>query len=439
MIMIILAVMTAVIGLGLAATAFIHYKTRIHFMYGVGALLATIVLVPICIYTGWQMGKASKMSFSEFWNGWEKAAIKERIECHRDGNCRYEYDCDPYLVTVSYSCNCNKNGCSTCYRTETRYHDCPYVDAEYNYTVRSTLEDFTIDSNRLPDNPQSHRWRFYKRVPDHVIESAGTGDPKFWTDVKNRVESNKPGPVSVMRSYNNIIYASDTTILKQYSSDVQSLKKKGLLPSIMQNEISNFYHTNKVYLVGISLPNYEDWKTKLEYFNASLGSRLQGDLYIVIVDAKKVTDRFIYALALKAHWQDSTQFDKRTLSKNAVVVIMGTDGKTVNWTSSFTGMPMGNDLMTNRIRDKVKGMELNPDLIIGSGNGKNVGIIGDIVFGLTDKATKFQRVRMRSYNYLINEIDPTGSYIGWIIFFTILICLLPWGVSIFIAYLKENG
>src|SRR3989339_665794 len=79
----------------------------------------------------------------------KKNTQKEITDCYRDGPCRWEYDCDPYLV--SYPCNCDDKGnCSTCYRTE--YHDCPYVTQENSYYIKTTIGTYTIDSNRFPDN-----------------------------------------------------------------------------------------------------------------------------------------------------------------------------------------------------------------------------------------------------------------------------------------------
>src|SRR3990167_11518560 len=100
--------------------------------YGLGLLAISFVLTPLIVWAGWSVVRSSNLSFNEYGNGWELQAVAEPVQCSRDGPCWHEYDCDPYIVMVSYECNCatDKDGytsCSTCWRPETRYHDCPYV------------------------------------------------------------------------------------------------------------------------------------------------------------------------------------------------------------------------------------------------------------------------------------------------------------------------
>lgn len=407
--------------------------------------VAVVLLAIIVVILGWYIGKSSRMTYYEYWGGWETRAIKNEVKCTRDGPCRNEYDCDPY--PVSYSCNCTKNGCSTCYRTE--YHDCPYSDTEYDYYVNTTLGRFTIDVGRFPDNPRSHIWREGEDIPDSVIENAGVGDPKFWLAVKKRLEASNPGPVFVKKTYVNYLYASERTILKQYSQDIAFYKKSGLLPKFDQNDIYNFYHSNKLYVVKQQIDT-KTWDKKLETFNAAFGERLQGALYFVVVNSKVIgTNPWGYMYALKAHWQDITVYDKDSLPKNAVVVIVATDGKTIEWVKSFTGMPMGNDLMTNKISSTLAGQPFDPQIVFGDirkdfSKQKQIGLLQNIVFGIQEKATTFKRISMSmdandkggagsGYDYLEKEIRPTNTFICVLTILSMIICCLPWAIAIFIT------
>src|SRR3989344_7792271 len=76
--------------------------------FAVGMVAIVLVIVPLSIYSGNKIAKANNLSFNQFLNGWETKARPIQIQCTRDGPCRHEYDCDPYIVMVPYSCNCDK-------------------------------------------------------------------------------------------------------------------------------------------------------------------------------------------------------------------------------------------------------------------------------------------------------------------------------------------
>lgn len=437
--------------------------------FAIGMAIATLVLSPIIGFVGFRMARNNLVTFTEFWNGWELHAAKIDIACTRDGPCKWEYDCDPYIVMVSYSCNCNKDGCDTCYRPETRYHSCPYVTTESNYTVATTLEDFDIAKHRFPDNPDSHRWRKSISVPKRVSENAGVGAPQFWLDAKKRIESNDPGPVTVRKNYENYILASDQTILHQFSSDIEQLKNAGLLPSIQKN-IYTFYLADKVYFVGSNPKNTREWQNALRKLNAAFGTELQGDLHLVLVNNELVNrNPDAYALALKAYWQDKSVFGKDCLSKNGMLVIVGTrDGATVSWARAFTGMPMGNELLTTVVADRLQGTLFTPDAILGTTRAefktpnknalhtatsiRNVhgnGVIERALWGLDNPKTKFTRVSMggdndrdgtgNSYLYLKGEIQPTTSQRAWITLVEFIFSTGVWWAAAFIGERKRSS
>ena len=400
--------------------------------YGVGSAIIAILIVPLSIYGGWQIAKNNAIIYQEYLNGWETGVQKETIACTLDGGCRYTYDCEPYEEMEVYSCDCGKNGCSTCTRMVTKYHSCPYEDAEYNYYVNTTLGSYTIATHRFTDYPMSHRWDdgnghpYSDSMSQTIVDEAGIGDPLFWVAVKLRVDSGKPGPVTRFNRYKNFILASDTTILKQYSEAVGKYKRWGLLPGIKTN-IYNFYYADKVYFVG-TYDNEQEWQERLSYFNAAFGSDLHGDLHLVVVSDKRVIDNpDEYTNALHSYWSDKNIFDRHALPKNSIVVVVGVMDNKVKWARGFTGMPLGNEEMLVGIQSGLKGVGFATNTVVGSIGGvprfphgtaintsHGSGVLEKVIFGIAEKRLAFKRVSMEAKNkanagtgfaYLMREVE----------------------------------
>lgn len=422
------------------------------FVIGMGII--SVIVSPGVAKIGWEMVKSGTLIYNEYWNGWELAATKQEIQCTRDGPCSWEYDCDPYLcnphdcncVCVSHdeNGNCTSESCSTCW--DTCYHACPYVSTEYNFYVDSMLGSFTIAANMFPTDPQAHRWRRGVSVPAGVISRAGTGEPPFWVAARGRCLAGEPGPVTARREYDNYILASDRTILKQYSASVDKFSKAGILPPL-QSGIRDFYFADKVHFVGFQPDDLSAWQSSLSYLNAKLGSELQGDVQLVVVQRHEISaDPDTYALALKAHWLNKETMGRNALSKNGIGVIVGTDdGKMVAWARAFTGMPVGNEHLEVAVRSQLKGVALTSESLIGkirgefSGGGvrgvRSNGALESILWGLKDPKTKFRRYSMTDddpndvgggYLYLIGEIQPTGGQKVLVAIFTFIAACLVW-------------
>ncbi len=408
--------------------------------YGIAMTAICIIVLPLVGWVGFSLAKRDVLTYHEFWNGWEAKAYIERTACHRDGLCRWTYDCDPYTVQVPYECGDSKNS-KTCYRTEVRYHQCPYVTDEYDYLVTTTLGTYTIDTHRLPENPGEHRWgRFrFAHLPDYVVSQAGVGEPAFWTRAFQRITSGAPGPVTKVNSYENYVLASHYTILKRYRKAAEEYRAQKLLPTPVAG-ITNgsFYRANKVFAVGCAMRNYESWNGALERLNAAFGMELQGDLRLVLVcDPRVLRDPDSYAYALEAHWQDSDLFKRSALPKNTVTVILGTaDGKTVSWGRAFTGMPVGNSILTTLVRDRfaeVHQVEWEPGAVLGQVIGRTAydarkerytatstrtgGVLPDILWGESMPSSRFVRASMSGkhngvggsgFSYLSTQIEITG-------------------------------
>lgn len=413
--------------------------------FAIVGFVMCLVVIPGTSYLGIQMAIQNNVTFYETWSGWEKEAVWIKTRCTKNGPCLREYDCDPYQVQVPYDCSTGSGKDrvqKTCYRSETRYHDCPYTTHEWTFVVETTVGDFTIASHNLPTNPNQHRWRQSKRVPEGRFP---TGMPQFWADAKARLDANNPGPACKRYSYDNYILASQTSIMQRFNDSIEVYTKDGMLPELAQGkDVHGFYSLDRVYFAGVSVPG--DWQGAIQRFNAAFGTTLQGDLHLVVVDANKVTDKHNYFGALMAYWQ-SDAFGKEALSKNALVVAVGTkDGKTIEWSKAATGMPIGNELLLVQIESDLKGAELTPDGILGHASASfnagelevsnSNGALEKLVWG----PNQFKRVSMSGdgddaagFKYLLTEIEPTSGQKSMILFGVFIFALIGWGIAIYVG------
>jgi hypothetical protein len=428
--------------------------------YLICAVGFSIITTPIVGFVGWHLSRDNQVTFNEYLNGWESAAIRNDVACYRDGPCYWEYDCDPYEVYVSETCSDEDDNTYECGHYETRYHDCPYVKVESTYSVKTTVSSHTIAAHRFPNNPQQNRWRSYERIPDYVIRSAGTGVPKFWSDVWGRVESGKPDPVTVRSSYKNYILASDSTILRQKSSNIAYYQAEGVMPALAR-DVRDHYSADKVHFVGYQPKEKSKWQKSLSRLNSAIGTALQGDVQLVVVQSPLVDqDPEGYSLSLKAFWQDRAVFGKDSFSKNGIGIIIGTkDGERIAWVRVFTGMPSGNESMVVALENALKGQSLDPEVVVGfvktitavkkSKNSVELhvskmqlsGPVSKVVLGEENKQTRFSRVGMTGsgsgegsgFLYLYSEISPTKGQKRLIQLVAFIISCLFWVAAVVVT------
>lgn len=398
-----------------------------------------IIIVPFVTKFGYEIAKKNKMKYYEYWNGWETSVEINQTHCSQNGSCKWYYDCDYHID--SYSCNCGKNGCSTCTRID--HEHCPYVDTEYEYIINTTIGSFIIDNGRFPENPQDHRWRRGKEIPNNVIDNAGVGEPEFWSLARKRIDSGKPGWATKTSEYNNYIFASEDKLLNQFSDKIDMYKSNGLLPPIPAS-IKDFYHSDKVIFIKVSNIDTNLWNDRLGYLNSAFGEELQGDIKIVIVNDKLISNSDEYVIALRSYWQNVKIFGKYSLPKNSLVVVFGTDGKTITWSKAFTGMPLGNEELIVAI-SSLKGSELDPIRILGNVERKtsknktitvhSMGLLENLINGFSDKSTKFKRISMSAkdkfdngtgFKYLIKEINPSKKQKALIIIICVCLSIIGW-------------
>lgn len=396
--------------------------------FAIGGLAVLLFVMPVTTFVGFNMAKNSALSFNEYWNGYELSTQWQRVKCTKNGPCAREYQCDPWTHIHT---NTDSDGNMTT-TMHTHWDSCPYTTEEWVFTVKTTLGDYVVGNHWLPDNPNAHRWRASKAVP----ASIPSGTPKLWQEAKNRVDAGRPGPVTKRMPYENYILASDKSILKEFSTQVGKYEDAGLLPRIV-SDVHTHYYADKVSFVGFKPKDAQEWQKALMYLNAGLGEEMQGDLHLVVVhndEISRAPDAYINAL--KAYWSDSAQFGDNAISKNSIIVVVGTDdGKTVSWARATTGMPLGNERMEVAIKSELPGTPLGAADVIGNVEGEFYTKIKDdgtkkldvrslhaegklerIIWGLDDSATQFIRISMSGndlddvgggFLYLDSEIEPT--------------------------------
>lgn len=417
----------------------------------IGGLVVGLLFSAVGVNIGWKIAVNNTTRYNEYWNGWELQTLRQDFACTEDGPCIHEYSCDPYLVPYEV-CSTDSEGhesCNTYYRVE--YHDCPYATVESTYVVKTTLGDYTIDNHVFTLSPAE--WR----TGNHIPASVQRGPSLFWLGAKDRIDSGYPGPVTKRNSYDNYILASDTTIFKQYSSQIDAYKAAGVLPDL-RRDVRNFYQADKVYFVGFTPTNAPTWQKAHSYLNAAFGTELQGDLHLVIVQSDLVSvNPDAYIIALKAYWQ-GPDYGKDAISKNSVIVVLGTkDGSTIAWSRAATGMPIGNEAMLTAIRNHMAGMQLTPEAVLGAVNGQfyqkvksdgttklavegigDTGALRRIFWGLDDLATKFARVSMSAndtsdngngFAYLKDQIRPSFGQQLTIVLVFLFLSVILWGAE----------
>lgn len=418
--------------------------------FAVGAVIIAVLVVPGVSMAGAHMAKASKLSYKEFWSGYEAKATTQTYHCFKysddsfsSDSCDHHYRCDPYTVVKTRTVDDGNGKSHTETYTETHWHHCPETTQEISYFVDTTVGNFTIGDHLLPPNPYHYEWDHDGNIPADLVATAHV--PAQWAAAKQRIDSGKPGPATSIHSYDNYILASQSTILKNYSGAMDTYLKQGLLPKVA-SDVYNFYYADKFYVVGKDVANHAEWTNAVMRFNAAFGTDKQGDLHFVLVNSPKVTNPDDWFGALQAYWQ-SKLLGKHDISKNGLIVAVGTsDGKTVSWVRAATGMPVGNEDLFPAIVDALQGQPLNPATLIGEPQGKNVTGDHPVIVhsgGALEKAVwgtnGFVRVSMtchqktdhcigNGFSYLGSEIQPSTGQKVAIFFVALFFSLIVWAV-----------
>jgi hypothetical protein len=394
--------------------------------YGAGVALLVVAIAPLTNVIGTTWARNSLLQYEEFWGGFELTADSSSTVCQKDGNCRRTYDCDPYTVMVTKT-RTNADGEVEAYTdTETRYHSCPWTTTETTYTVTTTFDTHVIGASHLPADPEANRWTGYGYSRKAAPSKLPRGVPPLWQDARDRMIAGRPGPASVMKSYDNYLLASGHTILLATSDAVDGYVADGLLPRV-PDRMSSPYTATKLQTVGAAARHHAALEDAVGRTSATLGVLRQGDLHVVVVDDAEVDDADRYAQAMRAYWL-SPEMGRHAVAKNAIVVVLGTDATSVVWARAFTGMPLGNEQLSAAVARTLPDMKVNGATLIGepdatvnvAGDGIDVapgnGALERLLFA---EAGGYQRACMTceddddsdviGFAYLRDEIQPTAG------------------------------
>lgn len=403
--------------------------------YLIGAAICCLIVVPFTVIVGNKVALANNLTYHEYWSGYETAALKSETTCERDGSCQFTYNCDPYEVTIHHSATYDSKGNQTspAYDTyETRYHSCPQATVEWDFAINTTLGQFHIERT-FADNPQPYRGESDLGVARH-------GAPPFWQDALDHLNASDPRPVTVRKDYDNYILASQSSILHKFSAQVDQYKS--VIPAPV-SDVHDLYLADKAYFIGT--PALPGWQESVMRFNAAFGDDLQGDLHVVVVGDQVTNSPDEFTGALNAYWT-GTSFGRNAISKNTLVVVIGTDGQKATWVRAFTGMPRGNEALLLDIQRELTGKPMDPDVILGHPKGQLTdGKIAGVTHGTGALEAQvwgvdqFARVSMhKSYTYLESEIRPTSGQRITILSIATFISLIVWALFIIIGTNRES-
>ncbi|MDP3800170.1 MAG: hypothetical protein Q8Q90_01980 [bacterium] len=303
-----------------------------------------VLLVVVLI--GYFISRWTSTRDVEVWSGEIVKKEKDKV------SCSHSYPCNPH------SCNCDKNGCDTCWDT---CYDHNY-DWDWNIFT-SNKEDGVINIER--------------------IDSQGNKEPPRWTQAKIG------DPTAQTHSFTNYIKANPGSILRRTGA---AELYKGYIPKY-PNQIYDYYYCDRFLVVGdIGIPDIKEWNRQLSEINAELGAKKKMNIVAVAVALNEPE----YAYALEEVWIGG--------KKNDLIIVMGIPNyPKIEWVSIFSWS----------IAEDLK-VELR-DAIIKIGTMERREEIGKIIYQMTDD--KFIHRDMDDFKYLMAGVQPgtTGTIIMFIL------------------------
>jgi hypothetical protein len=430
----------------------------------VAAAILVLTQLQVVVPIGFEWAKNSQQTYNELYVGYEARARVEDTPCEKDGDCIHTFECEVREWTTT-----DEDGKETKHRTS---HQCPYSDLEQTYYIDTTIkytpdakkqkakfQTKTVAKGRFPTRYQRWRGSFDAASADDVRERAkdvGVGPPGAWLAADARIKAGDPGMIEMKFPYKSPILASDKTVQRQASARVKDFKSWGLIPSGPDYQLRDTGITNKVYFTGGFRPaNPGLWHAEARRLAAAGGTR-QGDIHILITQDRRLASQAqAFVEAWKAAWQgeDEEARDKLgrdAISKNALMVAIWTpDGKTVGWAAGITGMPKGdgNDDLLEQTKS-LEGKSLEPSVILGhpkaqlipkdGGLGAKVipsqtaGSLEDmILFGphaFVRRCMFCVGEKALGYDYLVDQIQPSGGQVFVILFVDLLLVCLYWAL-----------
>lgn len=289
-------------------------------------------------------------------------------------SCSHSYSCHcyTYYTTDSKGRSTSHEHCDTCY--EHAY------DIDWN--VLTNVGNLEIDR----------------------IDRQGVDTPPRWSNVYIGE------PASTSKNYDNYIKGAKFSIFN-YKDNQLDQKYAKMIPNYPS--VYDYYRINRVVPVGILIPNMIALNQGLNNQLRILGPQKQANIVMVIVNT---TDP-AYRYALERAWIGG--------KKNDIIIVIGmTYYPQIAWVDVITlGKDAGNEMLQVQLRDqllKLQSIEKADNVI---------SIIGSTV------ASDFHRKRMKDYEYLKEEIQPSMTAL---IIISVLTLLCNIGLTIFFYKNREQ-
>ena len=362
-----------VLALGVPLAVILVYRQEDR---SVGLVLGTIALAAVIAvpdYYAYPIARSNTQAdmVGGFKQTLDSNLIKYEVHetlCYEDGPCEHEdHSCDPETHMDPIK---DDKGNVIGYNTWIEYHDCPFMSAEYSFTVTDKLgRTFTIASGWFAVNPVP--WDSLGILVNRAgADQIPRGIPPEWQAIKDRIDRGDAPPVTGPGEYESPVLGAGYT---EQSDDIPALKKAGLLVPYMRNLTTDPFHdrwlADKIQFVGMKATDSSVWRDRLMRFNAGLGMEKHGDMFVVAVKASALDKLGLapddYIRAWKAYSQN--EFGKSSLPKNAIIVALGIDNKgtTIKWARAETGMPIGNGEMMQAIALRLHDKPFTPDSVLG--------------------------------------------------------------------------
>jgi hypothetical protein len=283
------------------------------------------------------MGLYGQTADVEILNG--QVTSKERT--HGSYVRSYECNCRQVCTGTGQNRSCSQV-CSTCY--EDRY--------TVNWSCDTTVGSYVI-----------------KHLDTTSRSVYNTPDPARYTVIQ-------PGdPVAREHSYTNYVKAVPDSLFHKNKVE----KFKSLIPPYPE-QVFDFYKINRVFAMGVPVPDLADWNHDLSMALRTLGPQKQANAVIVMVN----TNDQSYIHALEGEWIGG--------KKNDIIVVIGTTSyPKIDWVavSSWTDK----QLFKVQLRDEIMAQ--------GTIDRKQV-------ITALEKHTMSTYVRksMKDFEYLKHQIEP---------------------------------
>jgi len=198
-------------------------------------------------------------------------------------------------------------------------------------------------------------------------------------------------PFSSEHRFTNYILANPSSVLLGQKGDMK--KFRSMIP--VYPEVYDYYKTTHFINAGVLSAHDQEWNYLLSMANRGLGPSKQVNLIVVAVP----TDDPAYMYAFRDAWVGGKKND-------AIILIGSKDSHEIDWVGVVSWTP--NKEYNIYVRDRI----LNEKYL--DHRDAIVSIIAD------ETANRFQRMHMKSMEWLVRSFQPSGTAMLWILLFGVL-------------------